>query len=84
MDEDNRRAPRRRILKGATIVFGAGAFSVKCLVKNLSDTGALLEMENTAEVPNDFRLVFDDRSKDRQCRVVWRATKRLGVRFDEA
>jgi hypothetical protein len=81
MDEDNRRAPRRRTLKGATIVFAEGSFTVKCLVKNLSDTGALLEMESTAEVPNQFRLVFEDRSADRRCDVAWRSVKRLGVRF---
>lgn len=82
MDEDHRRAPRRRTLKGATIVFGEGNFTVKCLVKNLSDTGALLEMENTNEVPNTFRLAFEDRSGSKACTVAWRAEKRLGVRFE--
>ncbi len=81
MDEDHRRAPRRRTLKGATIVFGDGNFTVKCLVKNVSETGALLDMESTSEVPNQFRLVFDDRSTDRRCNVAWRSSKRLGVTF---
>jgi hypothetical protein len=35
MDE-NRRASRRRVLKGGTIEFDRGAFS--CIVRNFSDT----------------------------------------------
>jgi hypothetical protein len=36
MDE-NRRASRRRVLKGGTIEFDRGAFS--CILRNFSDTG---------------------------------------------
>ncbi len=82
MDEEHRRAARRRTLKGATIVYGEGTFTVKCLVKNLSDTGALIEVESTNEVPNTFRLVFEDRSVDRRCTVAWRSEKRLGIHFE--
>jgi hypothetical protein len=39
---ENRRAPRHRVLKGGAIGFGGG--SVDCLVRNLSATGAALEV----------------------------------------
>lgn len=84
MSDESRRSPRRRILKGATIVFGNGNFTRKCLVKNLSETGALLEMESSDGVPNQFRLVFEDKSQDRVCDVAWRTTKRLGVKFGDS
>lgn len=81
MSDESRRSPRRRMLKGATIIFGNGAFTRKCVVKNQSETGVLLEMEGTDGVPNQFRLVFEDRTHDRQCEVAWRTARRLGVKF---
>ena len=80
MDE-KRTVVRQRTLKGATIVFSDGQFTYKCLVKNLSTTGASLELPSTDGVPNQFNLVFEDRSPTRSCNVVWRTPKRLGVEF---
>ncbi len=42
MEEDNRSAPRHKVLKATTISFGGGAIS--CTVRNLSDGGASLEV----------------------------------------
>ena len=80
MDE-KRTVTRQRTLKGATIVFSEGAFTYKCLVKNLSAAGASLELSSTDGVPNRFQLVFEDRSPTRACVVIWRTEKRLGVEF---
>jgi hypothetical protein len=80
MDE-KRTVARQRTLKGATVVFSDGAFTYKCLVKNLSATGASLEFLSTDGVPNHFQLTFEDRSPTRTCNVIWRTEKRLGVEF---
>lgn len=76
---DNRRKPRQRILKGGRIDFGAGA--VDCVVRNLSETGAALEVESPIGIPQTFDLIIiADRSRKRS-QVVWRKERRLGVRF---
>jgi hypothetical protein len=80
MDE-KRTIARQRTLKGATVVFSDGQFTYKCLIKNLTPTGASLEFSSTDGVPNQFQLVFEDRSPTRTCKVVWRTEKRLGVEF---
>lgn len=54
MDEELRSALRRKVLKGATISFGGGAIS--CLVRNLSDSGASLEVSSPMGVQNAFVL----------------------------
>ena len=79
--DDKRTVTRQRTLKGATIAFSEGQFTYKCLVKNLSAVGASLELPSTDGVPNAFKLVFDDRSPTRTCKVIWRNPKRLGVEF---
>lgn len=73
-------AQRRRMLKAATISFGGGA--IDCIVRNLSETGASLEVISPVGIPDRFTLVVDaDRSK-LPCRIVWRREKRIGVRFE--
>jgi hypothetical protein len=77
---ENRIAPRKRILKAGKIEFGRGA--IDCVVRNISSTGASLEVESPLGIPDQFDLVIVLDRLWRQCRVVWRKEKRLGVRFD--
>jgi PilZ domain-containing protein len=78
---ENRRAYRRRVLKSATIEFDGGAFS--CAVRNLSDTGAALDVPTSFGIPHEFELVITTDQAVRRCQVVWRKETRLGVAFAE-
>jgi hypothetical protein len=53
------------------------------VVKNISRIGALLALENTVEIPNEFTLTIDDISLHRSCIVVWENAKQIGVRFSK-
>lgn len=80
MDERRRPPPRRRTYKCGTLVFNR-AGGITGLVRNISQTGAMLEVESVLDVPDEFTLLIEvDRFK-RQCRVVWRQPTRLGVKF---
>ena len=79
MNDEHRIAPRHRVLKGARIEFGGGA--IDCTVRNLSDTGAALDVTSPLGIPTEFTLVTD--SDHRPCRVVWRKEKRIGITFDK-
>jgi hypothetical protein len=48
---DKRTAPRQRTLKGAKIAFKNGAFTYECRVRNLSATGAQLQVAATDGIP---------------------------------
>jgi hypothetical protein len=80
MDE-NRKAVRRRVLKSATIEFDNGAFS--CAVRNLSESGAALDVPSSLGIPHEFQLVIQANQMTRNCRVVWRQESRIGVAFDQ-
>jgi hypothetical protein len=77
-------APRRKwartkIYKGAQIVWGGGG-PIRCIVRNLSEGGACLEVHNP--IPNDsFDLIFDTDQARYSCSVVWRQAPKMGVRF---
>jgi hypothetical protein len=74
------RRNRRKVIKGARIVFNSGGSSIACIVRELSPTGATLRVESVVGIPNEFELLFDDRSPPRNCRVVNRRGM-LGVVF---
>jgi hypothetical protein len=83
VNEDHRRAPRRRTLKGGRIVFNDGHSTISCTVGNLSETGALLRVPSTVGIPETFSLIVGDfASEQRECRVVRRSGEQLGVAFE--
>jgi PilZ domain len=76
-DDEHRIAPRHRVLKGGSIQFGGG--SIDCTVRNLSETGAALDVTSPLGIPSEFTLVTN--GNQLLCRVVWRKEKRIGVTF---
>jgi hypothetical protein len=78
---DNRAAPRRRMLKAGTIAFGSGG-GIDCTIRNLSDTGAALEVSTPLFIPECFTLHVPSDQFKRRCHIVWRKEKRIGVAFD--
>ena len=76
---EHRRAPRHRVLKAGTIEFGGGG--IDCTVRNLSETGAALEVTSPIGIPEHFNLVIAQDHQVRPCKVMWRREKRIGVTF---
>jgi hypothetical protein len=78
---DRRVSSRRRTLKSGW-TFWANGDSSECIVCNLSEMGAQLELRGP--VPNLFDLVIDGDASRRPCVVIWRKAKRVGVKFEGA
>ena len=79
MDE-HRVAPRHRKLKAGTIEFGGGG--IDCTVRNMSETGAQLEVVTPLFIPDRFTLFVPSDNFKKPCHIVWRKEKRIGVAFD--
>ena len=77
--DEHRVSPRHRVLKAGTIEFGGGA--IDCTVRNLSASGAALEVVSPLGIPDRFDLVIIAEQLHRPCRVVWRKERRIGVSF---
>jgi PilZ domain len=78
--DEHRTAPRRRLLKAGRISFGGG--TIDCTVRNLSETGAALEVSSPVGIPERFTLVIEPNHIHVPCRVVWRKETRIGVHFE--
>jgi hypothetical protein len=76
---DKRKAARRTVLKTGRIRFGKS--SEICTVRDMSATGAAIELAGAAAAPDKFELVLEMESAARKCTVTWRKDRQLGVRF---
>jgi hypothetical protein len=77
--QSKRAAARHRVLKSGTIEFKGGA--IDCVVRNLSDTGAALEVASPLGIPQAFNLLISGDRTTYQCEVRWRKENRIGVAF---
>jgi hypothetical protein len=76
---EQRAAQRYRVFKGATITFeGSG---IACTVRNISERGAAIDLENPALLPQSFTLSISRDNFVRNCRSVWRSDRRVGLAF---
>lgn len=81
MDE-HRKLQRHRTLKAGSISFNR-ASGIDCRVRNMSATGACLEVASQVGIPDDFVLVVEVDHLKQPCHVVWRKPTRMGVAFCE-
>jgi hypothetical protein len=81
MPEERRKHVRRRTFKGGRIVFNRHFSAIDCIVRNLSESGACLEVASSTGIPDDFQLSVDVDGLNRCCHVAWRASGRIGVAF---
>jgi len=77
---NKRFSDRRRIFKSGRIVFSQRRAVIDCTVRNVSQTGAMLQVGNSVTVPQEFELWWDGNVQ--RCIVVWRKKDALGVKFD--
>ena len=78
--QDKRNIFRKRVLKNAQIILSDKAPKLDCAVRNLSDTGACLEVSTTYGIPANFDVIIE--GVRRSCRSVWRTDTKLGVTFE--
>jgi hypothetical protein len=76
-----RQAPRFRVSKPALIERGGD--TTRCTIRDISTTGAALQFSDRADgLPSVFTLTIPEDNLKLGCRVVWRASFRMGVAFD--
>ena len=77
---ERRRNARMKTLKAATIVYQFDSCTMKCIILDISDTGARLKPAESIHLPGTFRLVLDHGASF-DCKVVRRMDDQLGVQF---
>jgi hypothetical protein len=77
---ETRIAPRYRVAKPAKIDHGGD--KINCIIRDISATGAAIEMSDLVRVPAEFILIVPEDRLKLRCRLVWRKGYRMGVAFE--
>lgn len=75
-----RKSVRRRQLKAAQLVINQSGSVIDCRLRDISDHGAGLEVDNAQHVPDEVTLKVGD-DVEYEGEVVWRSENRLGLQF---
>jgi hypothetical protein len=70
---------RRRVLKTGYIVISDKAPKLECTVRNISETGASIQVSTTIGIPSSFDVIID--GTRRHCSSVWRTDTKIGIAF---
>lgn len=79
---DKRQIDRVRTILAAQAILGKGLANISCLVKDLSNTGARIVLEDGhALLPDHFELHIPKKSMTRKAEVRWREGQVIGIAF---
>ena len=81
---DRRQLPRNRVYYGGLIAFNARNSTVACVVRNFSWSGAKIEFENPAFIPDEVDFDIARKGLSRPARLVWRDRCAAGLAFSDA
>lgn len=79
MSEDRRGAYRRNAFTFGAVDTGAG--EIGCLVWDVNETGALIEIEEAVDLPERLRVRLAPETAMREASLAWQRGKRAGIAF---
>ena len=79
---ERRRHARNRDFAAGTIAYGRRGAALDCVVRNLSEGGALLLLDEPCRAPVEMELAV--RGGTCAARIVWRGETEVGVAFAAA
>ena len=80
---EQRRSPRRTALMQAAIFHPLQTEHLHCIVRDISQDGALVDFPHPKNLPSLFWLRLEGEATLRLCTVAWRSELQLGVEFSE-
>jgi hypothetical protein len=82
MAATKKREARKSLRQCGWITLEGGFAARPCVVQDLSSTGASITIEDPNMLPAKLRLAFArDARTGRNCEVVWRRGKLVGIKF---
>jgi hypothetical protein len=82
MAEDERRtSTRQRTVMRGCIYYNKRSAAADCLVRDVSDNGARLELSENVVIPDLIELYIPKREETRHARVLWRHDNEVGVAY---
>jgi hypothetical protein len=77
---ERRRSPRYELRRATTLYYAPGNQSARCLIRNISRTGARILVDDVVELPDQITLVTPS-NRARLALVRWRIGDEFGIEF---
>jgi len=78
--EERRQAVRQPTFKAGEIIVEDGSV-LDCVIRNISDSGCLIKLENANALPAEIHIRIDRSKPARRAEIVWRSTTLAGAMF---
>lgn len=76
---ERRRAGRHRALLAGKLANDDATTTIDCVIRNISDTGAMIETTTPHLIPNQLQLVQIKEGTVWDVEVIWRRGNRIGL-----
>lgn len=80
---ERRKHERKRSLKRGMIVFNDRYCSTECVIRNESDFGALLKVEQNQAIPSHIEIRQYPNPAYRPAQIIWRSPDAVGIRYTD-
>ena len=77
----NRAEVRKRCFMAATISFNKGLTACPCVIRNLSRSGARIDVNSAVSLPTFFHLYIPSQQKQLYAELKWRSDSEAGIEF---
>jgi hypothetical protein len=74
--------PRGRTFLAGKIISNYGQSSIDCIVRQISDVGAVIEVESALGIPEHFHLLIPGEGPPQPCKRAWQSDKQVGLVFE--
>jgi hypothetical protein len=82
--QEQRQAERIRSFLRAQIVFNNRMSTIDCIIKNISQTGAKVALNESLTVPTEFEIDIPQKGRSHRARLVWRDKDAIGIQFTDS
>jgi hypothetical protein len=78
---DRRQTPRDKVLYGGVVEINERGSTMDCVVRNISESGACVEFDQGAKLPDEINLTIARKGRSFLARMIWRQANRVGLAF---
>ena len=81
---EHKPAPRGRTFLAGKVISNYGQSTIDCIVRRISDNGAVIQVESVLGVPEHFHLLIPGEGEPQPCKRAWQSDKEIGLVFETA
>ena len=79
--QDRRERVRDKVFLGGVAEINDRGSTMDCVVRNFSETGACVEFDTSARLPEKMQLTIAHKGRSFLARLIWRHANRVGLAF---